>query len=118
MPLFRSSQRMVFQQRHEQPSSVESVQEDKRTLIEREHLIDLHYRLPALFKKWDNMNKYFAVKGRYAYYHYNQDGVRDEGWGCAYRSLQTIASWLVNKKNKEMSAFLAYTHTHTLSLSI
>lgn len=33
------------------------------------------------------------VSGRYAYYHYNQDGDSDSGWGCAYRSLQTIVSW-------------------------
>lgn len=32
------------------------------------------------------------VKGKYIYYHYNQDHI-DVGWGCAYRSLQTIISW-------------------------
>jgi hypothetical protein len=34
-----------------------------------------------------------AVKGKYYYYHYGQDGFDDKGWGCAYRSLQTIVSW-------------------------
>lgn len=34
------------------------------------------------------------VRGHYAYYHYLQDGVDDNGWGCAYRSLQTLVSWL------------------------
>ncbi len=33
------------------------------------------------------------VQGRYAYHHYMQDGFDDDGWGCAYRSLQTIVSW-------------------------
>lgn len=33
------------------------------------------------------------VSGRYLYYHYNQDQTNDSGWGCAYRSLQTIISW-------------------------
>ncbi|XP_063379661.1 probable Ufm1-specific protease 2 [Cydia fagiglandana] len=33
------------------------------------------------------------ARGRYGYYHYLQDGVHDDGWGCAYRSLQTIFSW-------------------------
>ncbi|KAF4526219.1 hypothetical protein B566_EDAN001904 [Ephemera danica] len=33
------------------------------------------------------------VRGRYRYYHYLQDGIEDNGWGCAYRSLQTLASW-------------------------
>ncbi len=33
------------------------------------------------------------VKGTYSYHHYLQDGFNDDGWGCAYRSLQTIISW-------------------------
>ncbi|XP_011311376.1 ufm1-specific protease 2 [Fopius arisanus] len=33
------------------------------------------------------------VKGLYAYHHYMQDKFDDSGWGCAYRSLQTIFSW-------------------------
>jgi len=33
------------------------------------------------------------VDGMYAYHHYMQDNFNDDGWGCAYRSLQTIASW-------------------------
>ena len=34
-----------------------------------------------------------CVKGAYDYYHYLQDRFDDNGWGCAYRSLQTICSW-------------------------
>lgn len=34
-----------------------------------------------------------TVRGVYEYYHYAQGGVDDRGWGCAYRSLQTIWSW-------------------------
>ncbi|XP_040990429.1 probable Ufm1-specific protease isoform X2 [Juglans microcarpa x Juglans regia] len=33
------------------------------------------------------------VQGSYEYYHYLQDSFNDLGWGCAYRSLQTIISW-------------------------
>ncbi|KOC59028.1 putative Ufm1-specific protease 2, partial [Habropoda laboriosa] len=33
------------------------------------------------------------VQGLYAYHHYMQDNFDDDGWGCAYRSLQTIISW-------------------------
>ncbi|KAH9577387.1 Peptidase C78 [Trypanosoma melophagium] len=35
----------------------------------------------------------FLVSGMYDYYHYRVDGFKDDGWGCAYRSLQTILSW-------------------------
>ena len=34
-----------------------------------------------------------AVQGIYSYHHYRQDRIDDSGWGCAYRSLQTIVSW-------------------------
>jgi hypothetical protein len=34
-----------------------------------------------------------VVQGTYSYHHYRQDRVDDSGWGCAYRSLQTIVSW-------------------------
>lgn len=37
--------------------------------------------------------KIALVKGKYSYYHYNQNNMNDSGWGCAYRSLQTLASW-------------------------
>ncbi|XP_019862617.1 PREDICTED: ufm1-specific protease 2-like isoform X3 [Amphimedon queenslandica] len=33
------------------------------------------------------------VNGSYLYYHYMQEKFNDKGWGCAYRSLQTIWSW-------------------------
>ncbi|KAL9228409.1 hypothetical protein vseg_003995 [Gypsophila vaccaria] len=33
------------------------------------------------------------VQGSYEYHHYLQGGFDDSGWGCAYRSLQTIISW-------------------------
>ncbi|XP_043285214.1 ufm1-specific protease 1 [Venturia canescens] len=40
------------------------------------------------------------VRGDYEYWHYNCDGFKDQGWGCGYRTLQTISSWLkFNKKN-------------------
>ncbi|XP_003739147.1 ufm1-specific protease 2 [Galendromus occidentalis] len=33
------------------------------------------------------------VQGEYLYYHYMQQKFDDCGWGCAYRSLQTLCSW-------------------------
>lgn len=33
------------------------------------------------------------INGTYTYHHYLQDRAQDSGWGCAYRSLQTIISW-------------------------
>ncbi|KAL4597413.1 ufm1-specific protease 2-like [Arapaima gigas] len=37
--------------------------------------------------------KPYLVQGVYSYHHYMQDRMDDGGWGCAYRSLQTICSW-------------------------
>ena len=45
------------------------------------------------------------IKGNYAYFHYLQDGFNDEGWGCAYRSLQTLLSWYVLTGIVENSKF-------------
>ena len=36
-----------------------------------------------------------AVTGDYIYHHYMQDRTDDSGWGCAYRSLQTLCSWFL-----------------------
>ncbi|XP_041352365.1 ufm1-specific protease 1-like [Gigantopelta aegis] len=37
------------------------------------------------------------VTGSYQYFHYGCDGQDDRGWGCGYRTLQTICSWIRNK---------------------
>ncbi|XP_061446155.1 inactive Ufm1-specific protease 1 [Rhineura floridana] len=34
------------------------------------------------------------ISGPYSYYHYGCDSVDDRGWGCGYRTLQTVCSWL------------------------
>ncbi|XP_014358864.2 probable Ufm1-specific protease [Papilio machaon] len=42
----------------------------------------------------------YLVQGNYQYYHYGCDGFDDRGWGCGYRTLQTLCSWLnLNYKN-------------------
>ncbi|XP_053976006.1 probable Ufm1-specific protease 2 isoform X2 [Hylaeus volcanicus] len=41
----------------------------------------------------NSTRKISIVQGLYAYHHYMQDNFDDNGWGCAYRSLQTIISW-------------------------
>ncbi|KAK7107109.1 ufm1-specific protease 1-like [Littorina saxatilis] len=35
-----------------------------------------------------------VVRGDYEYWHYCCDGVDDRGWGCGYRTLQTLCSWV------------------------
>eukprot|EP00871_Galdieria_phlegrea_P001391 jgi/Galph1/2252/GphlegSOOS_G940.1 len=55
------------------------------------HLLDVHL---GLVKQKSNDNILQAqTKGSYYYFHYMQNGIADKGWGCAYRSLQTIVSW-------------------------
>ncbi|CAD7005619.1 unnamed protein product [Ceratitis capitata] len=39
--------------------------------------------------------KQYLLQGNYYYYHYLQQQMQDKGWGCAYRSLQTICSWFM-----------------------
>ena len=37
------------------------------------------------------------LRDRCRFYHYGCDDVRDNGWGCGYRTLQTIVSWLLHR---------------------
>ncbi|KAL5011008.1 hypothetical protein ScPMuIL_013313 [Solemya velum] len=39
-------------------------------------------------------SKSSTVVGDYEYYHYGCDGTDDRGWGCGYRTLQSICSWV------------------------
>ncbi|KAK2196358.1 Peptidase C78 [Babesia duncani] len=48
-----------------------------------------------LMPSWMSPKKSRAtlVNGPYLYYHYNTCGISDGGWGCCYRSLETVCSW-------------------------
>ncbi|CAL1590306.1 unnamed protein product [Knipowitschia caucasica] len=37
-----------------------------------------------------------TVTGDYTYFHYCCDGFDDRGWGCGYRTLQTLTSWVLH----------------------
>lgn len=52
-------------------------------------LINVHEGLTPTVKD----GEVSVVQGIYSYHHYTQDRIDDSGWGCAYRSLQTIISW-------------------------
>lgn len=54
------------------------------------HLTNTHIGLPP---SGIQNGKTSLTWGTYTYYHYMQDRIDDNGWGCAYRSLQTIISW-------------------------
>lgn len=36
-----------------------------------------------------------VVVGDYQYWHYGCDGFDDRGWGCGYRTCQTLCSWII-----------------------
>ncbi|XP_055855942.1 probable Ufm1-specific protease 2 [Episyrphus balteatus] len=56
----------------------------------KEPLLNTHIGLrPSGVKE----GRQYLVQGNYSYYHYMQQDMRDNGWGCAYRSLQTLCSW-------------------------
>lgn len=50
-----------------------------------------------------DQGKVNLVRGIYSYHHYMQDHIDDNGWGCAYRSLQTICSWFKQQGYVERS---------------
>lgn len=66
-------------------------------------LSDVHRFVPSPGSQYS----VHVVKGSYDYYHYGQDGYDDKGWGCAYRSMQTLVSWIV-KQNVSIRAVPAH----------
>lgn len=50
------------------------------------------------------------VQGKYLYCHYMQDKFNDSGWGCAYRSLQTIFSWCALERYTSFKDGIIPTH--------
>lgn len=56
-------------------------------------LKNVHLNLPK--PNDGEITLYETVQGNYEYWHYGCDGVDDRGWGCGYRTLQTIASWII-----------------------
>lgn len=62
---------------------------------ESHHILNPHLYINTFPEIKDKNIMKAMIKGDYYYYHYNQDGIKDEGWGCAYRSLQTIISFFI-----------------------
>eukprot|EP00727_Mastigamoeba_balamuthi_P013708 m51a1_g8960 putative ufm1-specific protease 2 (540) ;mRNA; r:1057286-1059300 len=56
---------------------------------------DVHVTLLGADPQSNVDGRVYLVQGSYDYYHYTQDNIDDKGWGCAYRSMQTLWSWLL-----------------------
>lgn len=65
----------------------------ERNLLHPEKLRNVH--LSVVGKNAADNSSIFACKGDYIYFHYTHDRFDDVGWGCAYRSLQTLYSWFL-----------------------
>ncbi|EGC36727.1 hypothetical protein DICPUDRAFT_150734 [Dictyostelium purpureum] len=83
-PFLKSSLSINLQQQQQSLSKPSKKQQHN-------HIKDVHLNLSLDCKTEGNV---FLVDGSYDYYHYLQDNIDDNGWGCAYRSMQTICSWL------------------------
>jgi len=57
-------------------------------------LKDVHLGLPT---RTVEGGKRYLIHGSYVYHHYLHD-FNDKGWGCAYRSLQTLVSWFKEQR--------------------
>ncbi|TNN62292.1 Ufm1-specific protease 2 [Liparis tanakae] len=62
-------------------------------LPEPKGLVTVVYPAGVPDSQLETQRKVYLVQGFYSYHHYMQDRMDDNGWGCAYRSLQTICSW-------------------------
>ncbi|KAG4065148.1 hypothetical protein HA402_007545 [Bradysia odoriphaga] len=46
------------------------------------------------------VGKSYLTRGDYSYFHYACDGVNDAGWGCGYRTCQSLCSWIIAQQNR------------------
>ena len=61
----------------------------------QDRLVDVHL---GLNPPGPSPSTISLVQGSYSYHHYLQDRFDDNGWGCAYRSLQTLCSWFRHQR--------------------
>ncbi|KAL7981910.1 hypothetical protein Chor_000967 [Crotalus horridus] len=59
----------------------------------KKHLVTVSFPAGISDDQLETYRKVYLLYGTYSYHHYMQDCIDDNGWGCAYRSLQTICSW-------------------------
>ena len=59
-------------------------------------MLHVHENAPSPLSEEDGLklSGKYEVSGHYEYWHYGCDGFDDRGWGCGYRTLQTICSWI------------------------
>ena len=70
--------------------------QDKIAIKLSDHILNPHLSLPGITEQPKDTHIIRGlVRGDYYYFHYNQDNFNDSGWGCAYRSLQTLISWFI-----------------------
>lgn len=51
-----------------------------------------------------DVSEVYLVVGDYLYYHYGCDGFDDRGWGCGYRTLMTLCSWVRGQLQKSQGS--------------
>lgn len=51
-------------------------------------------KIESKLKESNEFVRRSCVRGQYDYYHYGCDGFSDVGWGCGYRTTQTLCSWI------------------------
>ena len=104
---------------------IQSTQEDvffTKFIHTRSYLVSPHLYFQSLLPPDPLYTDSIYVKGLYLYYHYGCDEFNDKvyyfffysihkGWGCAYRSLQSIYSWyLLNGYKSTLSSSSIPTH--------
>ncbi|KAJ8008409.1 hypothetical protein DPEC_G00104520 [Dallia pectoralis] len=85
----------MFDMEDNSPHGIDWGREDKCTKRVSECpgalLQNAHIGLPS---PAPDIVKCSLISGDCLYFHYGCDGLDDRGWGCGYRTLQTMASWL------------------------
>ncbi|XP_069182025.1 ufm1-specific protease 1 isoform X2 [Procambarus clarkii] len=73
----------------------------------RDYICDLLPNIHRGLQLPPEVSEAYHVVGDYLYYHYGCDGFDDRGWGCGYRTLMTLCSWIRGQLRKSQATSIS-----------
>lgn len=97
----------------------QTVKDEAKAIVAKKYKYDLLHNLikqipspsvsTSIAKNGDDIGvdgQTYLTRGDFHYYHYGCDGHQDHGWGCAYRTLQSMISWILYKNGSHDDLFV------------
>ncbi|KAM7343727.1 UFM1 specific peptidase 1 [Cochliomyia hominivorax] len=75
----------------------QTVKDEAKAIMAKSYEYQLLHNLIEQIPLAIHEGQTYLTRGDFTYYHYGCDGQQDQGWGCAYRTLQSMISWILYK---------------------